>query len=56
MPATLRSTAKRLKLIHEVEKLCRELNIPVEIELATIHYGELVILRVFLELKKIEEK
>lgn len=48
----LRTTPKRAQIIRQVEEVCQELGIPIEVDLRCFTYAELVLVHVRLQLGK----
>lgn len=46
----LRTTPQRAQIIRQVEEVCQELNIPIEVDLRCFTYAELVLVHVRLQL------
>jgi len=51
----LRSTRKRAGIIQQIEEVCKELNIPIEVDLNCYNYAELVLANIRLQLGKKRE-
>lgn len=48
----LRSTRKRAEIIRQIEEVCKELNIPIQVDLNCYSYAELVLANIRLQLGK----
>lgn len=48
----LRSTRKRAQVIRQIEEVCKELSIPIQVDLNCYTYAELVLAHVWIQLGK----